>query len=71
MFLIYVAGSIASGIRSWLFEYSGQKVVAKLRQDVFNSIIKQDIKFFDTNRTGELTSRISSNFFFFSFPLVN
>jgi hypothetical protein len=27
MFLIYVAGSIASGIRSWLFEYSGQRQI--------------------------------------------
>lgn len=54
-------GSIASGIRSWLFEVAGQRVVARLRQNVFNAIIKEDIKFFDTTRTGELTSRISSD----------
>jgi ABC-type multidrug transport system fused ATPase/permease subunit len=49
------------GIRSWLFELAGQRVVARLRTSVFSAIIRQDIKFFDTNRTGELTSRISSD----------
>lgn len=58
---IYLLGSLASGIRSWLFEVAGQRVVARLRQQVFNTIIKSDITFFDTSRTGELTSRISSD----------
>nr|QNH67877.1 ATP-binding cassette transporter subfamily B member 10-like protein [Brachionus rotundiformis] len=58
---IYLIGSLASGIRSWLFEVAGQRVVARLRRQVFNAIIKSDITFFDTSRTGELTSRISSD----------
>ncbi|RNA22673.1 ABC transporter B family [Brachionus plicatilis] len=58
---IYLLGSLASGIRSWLFEVAGQRVVARLRRQVFNAIIKSDITFFDTSRTGELTSRISSD----------
>lgn len=61
MFLVYLVGSVAGGIRSWLFELAGQRVVARLRSNVFKAIIKQDIEFFDTNRTGELTSRISSD----------
>ena len=61
MFVIYFSGSVAGGLRSWLFELAGQRVVARLRLQVFNAIIKQDIEFFDTNRTGELTSRISSD----------
>lgn len=52
MFLIYLFGSVASGIRSFLFEYSGTRVVARLRRDIFGAIIRQDIKFFDVNRTG-------------------
>jgi hypothetical protein len=61
MFGIFLFGSLASGIRSWLFELAGQRVVARLRNGVFNAIIRQDIKFFDENRTGELTSRLSSD----------
>jgi ABC-type bacteriocin/lantibiotic exporter with double-glycine peptidase domain len=60
-FTVFVIGSLAGGLRSWLFELAGQRVVARLRNSVFSSIIRQDIKFFDTNRTGELTSRISSD----------
>jgi hypothetical protein len=61
MFVMYVAGSVASGFRSWLFQKAGARVVARLRKDVFSAILRQDIKFFDSNRTGELTSRISSD----------
>lgn len=61
MFLVYFIGAISGGIRSWLFEIAGQRVVARLRTSVFSAIIRQDIEFFDTNRTGELTSRISSD----------
>lgn len=61
MFIILLIGSIASGFRSWLFGLAGQNVVAKLRKQVFTAIIKHDISFFDSNRTGELTSRLSSD----------
>jgi hypothetical protein len=61
MIMVFLLGSIAGGVRSWLFELAGQRVVARLRKVVFAAIIKQDIKFFDINRTGELTSRISSD----------
>ena len=37
------------------------KVVAKLRSDLFSSIIKQEVAFFDRTRTGELTSRLTSD----------
>jgi len=61
MMMLLLLGSIAGGLRSWLFELAGQRVVARLRKQVFAAIIKQDIQFFDINRTGELTSRISSD----------
>lgn len=61
LIMVFLLGSIAGGLRSWLFELAGQRVVARLRKQVFAAIIKQDVKFFDINRTGELTSRISSD----------
>jgi len=36
-------------------------MVLRLRTKVFNAIVKQDISFFDENRTGELTNRLSSD----------
>ncbi|CAF0729152.1 unnamed protein product [Rotaria sordida] len=58
---INCAGAIASSFRSWLFELSGQRIVYRLRQNIFNSIIKQEVGFFDDTRTGELTNRLSSD----------
>ena len=61
MFLVFAFGSLAGGMRSLLFELAGERVVARLRKDIFSAIINKDIQFFDANRTGELTSRISSD----------
>ena len=40
---------------------TGQRYVARLRCQLFNAIIKQEIAFFDVNRTGELTNRLASD----------
>lgn len=58
---IFICGSLASLVRSWAFTLAGIRVVCRLRRDLFSAIIKQEIAFFDTNRTGELTSRLSSD----------
>jgi ABC-type multidrug transport system fused ATPase/permease subunit len=41
--------------------FSCRRVVYRLRQNIFDSIIKQEVGFFDENRTGELTNRLSSD----------
>ena len=61
MFSVILVGAMAGGIRSWIFDYAGQRVLARLRHEVFNTIVEQDIKFFDSKRTGVLICRISSD----------
>lgn len=39
----------------------GEKIGMNLRQDLFKSIIMQDITFFDKNRSGEIVSRLTSD----------
>lgn len=39
----------------------GERVAVQLRQDLFKSIIMQDIEFFDKHRTGEIVSRLTSD----------
>lgn len=41
--------------------FLGQSVVRSLRNDVFNKILHQPLRFFDRNPTGELMSRISAD----------
>ena len=61
LFLIGVVAGIASLLRSWAFTLAGMRVVCKLRKSLFAAIVQQEIAFFDTNRTGELTNRLSSD----------
>ncbi|CAK9160549.1 unnamed protein product [Ilex paraguariensis] len=39
----------------------GERVVARLRKDLFSHLIQQEIAFFDVTRTGELLSRLSED----------
>ncbi|XP_076434803.1 uncharacterized protein LOC143274764 [Babylonia areolata] len=58
---IYICGALASMARAWLFVLAGQRMVARLRKTLFGSVIRQDIAFFDVNRTGELCNRLASD----------
>lgn len=59
--LIVVVGSICTAIRAWLFSYASERVVARVRKDLFSHLIQQEIAFFDVTRTGELLSRLSED----------
>ena len=59
--LIFVGGSISTALRAYVFTLAGQRVVARLRQNLFSAIVLQDISFFDKNRVGELTNRLASD----------
>ncbi|XP_062502331.1 ABC transporter B family member 1-like isoform X2 [Corticium candelabrum] len=58
---VFLAGSIAGMFRSFFFVLAGERLVARLRQRLFGSVMKQEVAFFDVTRTGELTSRLSSD----------
>lgn len=51
----------ATWLRYYMVTTVGEKVIAAIRRDVFRHVIRLDIPFFETNRTGELLSRISTD----------
>jgi ABC-type multidrug transport system fused ATPase/permease subunit len=59
--VIVTLTSAATALRAFCFNYSGQRVVARLRQDVHRAIIRQEVDFFDATRTGDLMSRLASD----------
>ncbi|CAI0454230.1 unnamed protein product, partial [Linum tenue] len=61
IFLIVVIGSICTAIRAWLFASASERVVARLRKDLFSHVLNQEIAFFDVTKTGELLSRLSED----------
>lgn len=58
---LFLVMAIAGMLRAWWFTVAGERVVARLRKDLFASILGQDIGFFDQTRTGELTNRLASD----------
>ena len=52
---------LAIALRARSFGVAGERVVTRLRKDLYRSILEQEVAFFDERRTGELTSRLSSD----------
>jgi ATP-binding cassette subfamily B protein len=61
MAIIFAVQSVAVAFRHYLFTVCGQRIVSRLRDDTYRSIIEQEIAFFDQRRTGELISRLGSD----------
>nr|KAF7407035.1 hypothetical protein H0235_014691 [Vespula pensylvanica] len=58
---MYVAQAFFTFVYIHTLSHIGERVAMKLRQNVFKSIIMQDVAFFDKNRTGEIVSRLTSD----------
>jgi ABC transporter fused permease/ATP-binding protein len=61
MALIFAVEALAVALRYYLFSIAGERIVTRLRETVYRSIIEQEIAFFDARRTGELTSRLTAD----------
>ncbi|XP_022596610.1 ATP-binding cassette sub-family B member 10, mitochondrial [Seriola dumerili] len=58
---VFLCGGAANATRVYLMQISGQRIVRNLRTSVFSSILRQEVAFFDRNRTGELINRLSAD----------
>jgi ABC transporter fused permease/ATP-binding protein len=58
---IFAIQSITSALRYYFFTLAGEKTVKRLRERLFGQILGQDITFFDSQKTGELLGRLSSD----------
>lgn len=62
-------GLLISGVLAWVFNFVRQwltakvvgDVVLKLRQDAFSAVMARDLSFYDTNPSGRIVSRVSSD----------
>ncbi|XP_078676320.1 ATP-binding cassette sub-family B member 10, mitochondrial-like [Branchiostoma floridae x Branchiostoma belcheri] len=59
--VVFIVGGCANAGRVYLMQMSGQRIVNRLRNAVFGSIMKQETAFFDKTRTGELINRLSAD----------
>ena len=58
---LFSFGAIFGAMRAWLFTVAGERIVTDLRANLYESIINQEVAFFDERRTGELTNRLASD----------
>ncbi len=58
--LAVVQGFAVAG-RFWLFALAGERGVRRVREALYRSLVAQEIGFFDTTRTGDLTSRLGND----------
>jgi hypothetical protein len=56
-----ILGGVFSGCRGSIFTLVGGRVNVRLRIRLMDSLLVQDIGFFDITKTGEITSRLSSD----------
>lgn len=58
---VFVGQAFFTFIRSYLLSYTGERIVADLRTQVYAHLIRLPVPFFADRRVGELTSRLASD----------
>ncbi|HSJ57327.1 MAG TPA: ABC transporter transmembrane domain-containing protein, partial [Anaerolineae bacterium] len=69
MLLLLAGGVLLLGMAAWGFNYINQwfgfqvvgNVVLKLREDVFDAVVHNDLSFFDEHPSGKIVSRVTSD----------
>ena len=61
LFGLLLAEGLSTVARDYFFNLAAERVTARLRQKVFDHLLRQDIAFFDRQRSGELTTRLWSD----------
>jgi len=61
LFVVAVTEYISNWLRRRLLGHVIGKTVAQMRKDAFDSAVHRDLAFYDTNKTGKLVSRITSD----------
>jgi ABC-type multidrug transport system fused ATPase/permease subunit len=61
MLCVILFSGVCVGIRAGTFNVLSERIARNLRKDFYGQVVDKDIAFFDTNRTGELVSRLNSD----------
>jgi ATP-binding cassette subfamily B protein len=61
VFMTLLLQALSAALRYYIFTAAGERIVSRLRQTLYQSILKQEMAFFDDRQTGELMSRLASD----------
>ncbi|PVU88183.1 hypothetical protein BB561_005981 [Smittium simulii] len=57
--VFFTLGAFANFGRVYLIRMSGESIIARLRTNLYKKMVLQDMTFFETNRSGDLVSRLT------------
>jgi len=58
---IYISKAVFIGIRTYIIQYVGQRLTMDLRSQVYAHVQKLSINYYDTNRTGKIMNRVTTD----------
>ncbi|WP_386978814.1 ABC transporter ATP-binding protein [Archangium violaceum] len=58
---IFLVQGVATALRYTLFHLAGERIVNRLREKLYRSMLDQEIAFFDASSSGDLTNRLASD----------
>ena len=61
LFLLAVLLGLSTALRFYSVSWLGDRITADLRNDVFRQVLKQDPRFFESLKTGEVLSRLQAD----------
>jgi ATP-binding cassette subfamily B protein len=61
LLVVFAIGGLFTALRVYMFTLAGERIVARLRGDLYAKLVQQEVAFFDERRTGELTNRLASD----------
>lgn len=61
LFALLLLGAVASGVSAYLLSKAGMLIARQLKGELFSSIIKRPVGFFDQSESGELVSRFAND----------
>ena len=61
LLLLLLIEGVSTTMRDYFFNLAAERVMARLRQRVFDHLLHQDIAFFDRSKSGELTARLAGD----------
>ncbi len=59
--LLFLVSALFTFLRAYLFTLAGERVVSRLRKRLYANVVRQEVGFFDAERTGELLNRLAAD----------
>lgn len=61
LMVVFLIGGLANFGRVYSLHLASQRMVKRLREQLFSRIMRQEVAFFDRTKTGELVNRLSTD----------